>query len=402
MVSHDISVIHSVQDWCTRQHGFATIPRELSLAQKDLGVRPVIATVCSDGEARAHRSCKSARLVVNSFPTWDPSDLGVSLASLRWAASDLAGCHNVLHQHGIWSGTSLMTIAWRKAHAGPVVISPQGSLTRIALRFSRWKKRLAFQTYEGLNLRQADCLHVTSVKEAEGVRRLGLVNPVAVIPNGVTASEVDETGDATRFLEKHNLPAYPRRMLYLSRLHPKKGLELLFRALARAVRDPNAWQLIVAGPNDYPGYKAHLQRKATSLQLGDRVNFVGPVYGTDKNDAFAAADLFVLPTRSDNFALVVAEALVRGVPALTTEGAHPWTLLQQHRCGWWVPRRLSAIIAALKESACTPRQELRSMGKRGRELIMQRFLWRSAAKKSISLYRWLLGRGPQPDFVLHD
>ena len=293
-----------------------------------------------------------------------------------------------------------MTAAWRWAQSKPTVVSPQGSLTRIALRFSKWKKRLALQAYERRNLEQASCLHATSTQEAEGFRRLGLTPPIAVIPNGVAEEETQQAGNGGRFARRFCLPSRSRRMLFLSRLHPKKGIKLLLRVLARLKGSLENWHLIVAGPEDYPGYLGELRQQVADIELCHAVTFVGALYGQEKNDAFAAADLFVLPTRSDNFGIVVAESLARGVPVLTTEGAQPWECVQERECGWWVPRRFSAMASALAQATRLPGPELSAMGARGRKLVEQRFLWRRAARMTLQLYDWLLGRAERPGFVI--
>jgi glycosyltransferase involved in cell wall biosynthesis len=189
-------------------------------------------------------------------------------------------------------------------------------------------------------------------------------------------------------------------MLFLSRLHPQKGMKLLLRALHHANVDLDQWQLILVGPEDYSGYLEELRQLVSDAGLSDAVAFVGPVYGQDKDDAYAAADLFLLPTRSDSFSIAVAEALVRGVPVLTTEGAHPWWRVREHDCGWWVPRRLSSLVSALHQATSKSDHELRAMGSRGQALVKQEFLWSHAAGKTIQLYNWLLGRAQRPGFVV--
>ena len=399
-VSSSVSVVHSVYNWHGGQQGFAAIPRSLSAGQRELGARPSVVTVAPKIVDNLKKSQQDAGLDVLAFPALGPAQFGFSSSGLRWAVSDAAAQHHILHQHGIWNGTSLMTAAWRWAQSKPTVVSPQGSLTRIALRFSKWKKRLVLQAYERRNLEQASCLHATSTQEAEGFRRLGLTPPIAVIPNGVAEEETQQAGDGGRFARRFCLPSQSRRMLFLSRLHPKKGIKLLLRVLARLKGSLENWHLIVAGPEDYPGYLGELRQQVADIELRHAVTFAGALHGQEKNDAFAAADLFVLPTRSDNFGIVVAESLARGVPVLTTEGAQPWECVQERVCGWWVPRRFSAMASALAQATRLPGPELSAMGARGRKLVEQRFLWRRAARMTLRLYDWLLGRAERPGFVI--
>lgn len=200
-----VSALHLVHDWYGRRHGFGAIPRELSLAQQALGATVEVGTVSSRANLQHRIARPSPEVTVVGHPPTGPSSLGFSIAGMRWAMSDGAARYQVLHQHGIWNGISLMAIAWRKGHRGPTIVAPQGSLTRYALRFSRWKKHFALRAYERANLERAGCLHATSPQEAECFRRLKLTNPIAIIPNGVSARDMGKRGEARRFIRAHEL-----------------------------------------------------------------------------------------------------------------------------------------------------------------------------------------------------
>ncbi|MCY2987507.1 MAG: glycosyltransferase [Planctomycetota bacterium] len=206
-------------------------------------------------------------------------------------------------------------------------------------------------------------------------------------------------GDAARFRVRLSLPPDVRLMLFLSRLHLIKGLPLLFEAMAGLRTAFEQWQLVVAGFEDRPGYLAELKRIAATFQVEDRIVWAGPLFGRDKEDAFAAADLFVLPTHSENFAIVVAEALAAGVPVLTTRGA-PWEELRTRGCGWWADVNAESIKEALGEAAGTSKAKLVEMGARGRTLIAEKYMWPQVTRRTIELYDWLLGRSSRPEFVI--
>jgi glycosyltransferase involved in cell wall biosynthesis len=338
---------------------------------------------------------------LNTFHAWWPSRVGYSPSMEQAAMAAKGKCYDVLHQHSIWLAISRVTNRWRTAFSRPTVVAPHGTLEEYTIKISRLKKKLALIAYEMANLRNAACLHATSSHEAMSFRRFGLKNPIAVIPNGVPEESLRNKGDSARFRAKFSIPSKSRLLFFLSRLHPQKGLPLLFEAIAQLLPSLSEWFLIIAGFEDKPGYQQELKRLAVKLGIVEKIIFVGPLFGQDKQDASAAADLFVLPTHSENFGIVIAEALAAGVPVLTTRGT-PWEELQTHKCGWWVDVSVEAIRDALLDVIHRPRQELAEMGQRGKQLVAAKYTWPEVTKRTIDLYNWLLGRGDQPDFVILD
>lgn len=378
---------------------FGLGPVALNLAREQLLARAGAQIWCLDRqevlrEAAASSGLRQDRLA-GFAPSW-PAFLMFSAAMLREAHRQSGGA-DIVHQHGIWTGISLVSAEMRRRFGTPTVVAPHGSLEREALARSRWKKALVRRLYEDRNLRECSCLHACSPMEFEGFREFGLANPVAVIPNGIASDWLESSGDAPRFREKFGIPAQKRILLYLSRITPVKGLPVLLEALHMARRETREWVLVLAGADEF-GHLAEVRDAVSRLGLSDHVLFPGPLYGRDKRDAFAAAELFVLPTKRENFAIVVAEALGAGVPVITTKGA-PWGELLSHDCGWWVDVDPEAIAVALKDAVERPQHELRLMGERGRDLVKARYSWSRAAQMTLELYAWLLGQGERPGFV---
>ena len=263
---------------------------------------------------------------------------------------------DLLHDHGVWlpSNVAAALVAWQTGL--PFAISTRGMLTDWALQHNRWKKRLAWAAYQKRVLGQADLFHVTSQEEINALRALGFDQPAVIIPNGVPLPDMpaEEWGDS----DEH-------RALFLSRVHPKKGLPMLLDAWA-TVR-PAGWTLEIVGPSE-EGHRAELEEQARQLGLEEVIQFFGPVPDDEKWDVYRRADLFVLPTHSENFGIVVAEALAAGVPALTTTGA-PWQDLEHHDCGWWVEPTEQALTTALREAVGASDETRWAMGRRGRRLV---------------------------------
>lgn len=293
---------------------------------------------------------------------------------------------DLLHDHGVWLLTNLASAVAARRLDAPLVVTTRGMLEPWALRHQKWKKRLAWVGYQRWVLRQAALLHATAPMEAEQLRRLGLTTPIAVVPNGVPLPDTWRQAPAT---------SGPRQALFLSRIHPKKGLLMLIDAWDRV--QPENWNLIIAGPSEND-HRSEVEARVQEHGLEDVVSFPGPVADDDKWALYRESDLFVLPTHSENFGVVVAEALASGVPALTTTGA-PWSVLEEEDCGWWVEPEVASLEAALADAVGRPDDERLMMGRRGRALVEERFSWSSVATKMRAAYQWVLGDGPRPDVV---
>lgn len=334
---------------------------------------------------------------IRSFSCKGPTFLGYSPEMESFATGSAGGQFDVVHQHGIWTGISRVTYKISKKHGIPSVIAPHGSLESWALSRSKWKKLIAKYFYESRNLNHAACLHATAVPEHSDFRKFGLLNPVAVIPNGVASKWLNNDGNADNFRNRFKIDQSKRILLFMSRITPKKGLFMLLNAIDMIINDFDDWMLVIIGPDEF-GHKSEIRALVKELGLNDLVKFVDPVFNQLKRDAFSAADLFILPSYSEGAPMVILDALSAGVPVITTK-ASPWQDLSRYGCGWWVDISVNGICEALKHSVNLSKENLEEMGRRGKELVASKYTWTSLAQMTTDLYLWLLGFGKMPEFV---
>jgi glycosyltransferase involved in cell wall biosynthesis len=294
----------------------------------------------------------------------------------------------LIHDHCIWLPTNMAVTAVARRSKVPFVVSLRGMLEPWAMQYSRHKKQIMWHLYQRRNLEAATLLHATAESEAVHLRQLGLRKPIAIIPNGVDLPEQTK--------RKPKEASQPQTILFLSRIHPKKGLFNLIEALRQLPM--TGWQVLIAGP-DEQGHQAEVAAAAGSAGLQHIVHFVGPVDDDDKWDLYRSADLFVLPTYSENFGIVIAEALASGVPVITTTGT-PWQELRTHQCGWWIEPKVEPLRAAIREAFALSDEQRVEMGQRGRNLVESKYSWAAIAAQMSAVYQWILGRGSLPKSVI--
>jgi glycosyltransferase involved in cell wall biosynthesis len=297
----------------------------------------------------------------------------------------------LIHQHGIWLRSSHATTRFAYANSLPLIIAPRGMLEPWAINNSKWKKKLAWLFYQKRDLKLAVGFHATAQSEADSIRCLGFKQPIAVIPNGVELPLLE-----TKVPNSEDVKPKIRTALFLSRINPKKGLPMLLDAWAQIA--PVGWRLIIAG-NDDSNHLPKVEAKIAELKLKEQVEVAGSLFGEAKEEAFRNADLFILPSYSENFGIVVAEALSYGIPVLTTTGC-PWQELQTNACGWWVEPTLDGIKSGLDVALATTGEQLAEMGTHGRNLVEANYQWPGIAEKMNLFYKWIVDGGEQPDFVV--
>ena len=277
----------------------------------------------------------------------------------------------VVHTHGVWTPTIVAAAAAALSGGSRLVISPHGMLCREALRRSRFAKQIAWLACVRRQVTRASAVHVTSLHEAADLQRLlPDVTPVLI-----------GWGVETRQHEPTRSPRVGDRVAaYLGRMLPIKGLDMLVDAWSDA--KPEGWILRLAGPCD-PGMAYFLRNRITARGMADRIRLEAPVAHAEIPRFLAGIDLFVLPSRSENFSLVVGEALVAGVPVITTS-ATAWEEVTDRGCGWCVPPDTKSLAGAIKAATHTSPAELLEMGNRGSSWVRRVFTWPDVAQRLIN------------------
>jgi glycosyltransferase involved in cell wall biosynthesis len=307
------------------------------------------------------------------------SDLGDSTLGYTGRLSDVLsnfGLPDIFHDSGLWLPHNHAISRRARLAKRPVVVSVRGMLEPAALRHRSWKKRLAWHLYQRRNLEAAAALHVTGDLEAQNVGTLGLRSRIVCIPNGI------EVPAGPRELR----PTRQRKLVFLGRMHPIKGLPMLLEAWSRV--QPVGWTLEISGP-DENGHRKVLETIIAAQGLAGSVVLRGPVRGQEKTSFLKEASIFVLPSHSENFGVAAGEALAAGVPVIATKGT-PWSALEVENCGWYVETSVKGIEGGLRRALALTQGELMEMGRRGRAYVERAFSWDRVAEDMEALYRSIL------------
>ncbi len=294
-----------------------------------------------------------------------------------------AGARYIFHLHGLWSPTVRRAARFAVRHNIPYFLSSSGMLSAWCLGGKSFKKKLGWGLIQKKDIENAACILTTS--EAEKVDVSGLIpgQKIVVVPIGCNERKDKQS---VTLVSPGN--GSVRRALSVGRLNRVKGYAELIRAWSK-VR-PEGWTLAIAGP-DEKGYMKKLKSLITNLQLSNSIVLLGEVDDDAKWALMDDCDLYIAPSKSENFGMAIAEALQSGLPVITTTGT-PWREIVEHQCGWWVKPVAASLEKALKEATSLDRESLNEKGENARKLIADKYSWKNIAEETVELYRSAISR----------
>ncbi len=355
------------------------------------GAEVSIATL--NGEfSDATLASKAAGVKLHSFPIRFRCKPWYS-AAIRHELRELIKDADIVHGNGMWEYTNWCTGSEAIRQRKPYITSFQGSIMHTRKNWTL-RHKLVWKLLDGRYVQKASCLHACTQEELMSIRSVGLTNPVALIPNGVEVWSLLPQDTIKRLVPEFT---GKKIFLFLSRIHPGKGVFDLVEAWRDLNPCPDERQLILAGP----GLSVHIEQLKKLIRSNGengRITYIGPCFGKRRIAAFQACDVFVLPSYTENFGLVVGEALASGKPVIATHGV-PWPDLAEYQCGWWIPNGVSTLVDSLRRAINASDEQRLAMGQRGRALIMKKYSWPQIARQMKQTYEWILGGGSSPPWI---
>jgi glycosyltransferase involved in cell wall biosynthesis len=394
-----MKVLHIIPSVAAIRGGPSQAVLEMVKALRSQGIDAEIATTNDNGsdllDVPLRQRTQYQQVPVWFFPRYSPNynavrEFAFSSQLTTWLWQNVSQ-YDLLHVHAIFSYTSTIGMLIARLQGIPYICRPLGQLCQWSLQQSACKKQIYLNLVERANLNSSHALHLTSQQEQQEVSQLGLKSPSFILPHGLSIPP--SIPDAKKRLRQRlELPEDEPIILFMSRLHSKKGLDYLIPALGKLLDRP--FTFVLAGSGS-PEYEAEVGNLLLKSDINHRTYRVGFVEGEFKNLLLQGADLFVLTSHSENFGIAVLEALAAGTPVIATPGVALASVLQQERVGYVTELNIEAIASAIKHCLTHP-QETQAMGMFAHQLIWEKYTWNGIVTTLIPIYDSILKQKPMP------
>jgi len=330
---------------------------------------------------------KAPNFHIRRFPALELGDYNISIP-LAFALKKDVRSYDIVHINSLYKFSSTVAALYCRLYKVPYLVRPHGTLDPYIFRRHRLIKSIYEKMFEWQNLEHAAAVHFTAFEEMELVRPLRLKIRGVVVPLGVDANAFRISGVSGRFRAKWQITPSKNIILFLGRINFKKGLDLLVRAFSQISKCREDLHLVLAGPDD-EGYGAKVRHWLVREGALSKTTFTGIVAGSDKLDILAAAQLFVLPSYTENFGLAVVEAMAAGLPVVISNRVNIWHEIFEAHAGVVVNCDAEELAGAMERLLLNP-VDAKEMGERARRLVKERFTWERVAPLMIELYRNIL------------
>ncbi|NWF61046.1 MAG: glycosyltransferase [Fischerella sp.] len=331
---------------------------------------------------------------IRYFSCWHRQDFIVSLPLINWLIQNIAD-YDIVHTNTVFAPIVSFVHWLCQLRQIPYIMTPHGMLEPWALSYKGWKKRLYYNIFEKLALQKASAIQVIANVEAHNVKSLGFEH-IVTVPNGIHRQEFENLPEPEVFYQHFPETCNKNLILFLGRIDPKKGLDLLAPAFATVRAKFPQTHLVVAGPDNI-GFLSTAQHYFLQAGCLDAVTFTGMLTGELKHAALAAANLYVAPSYSEGFSMSVLEGMASGLPCVITTGCN-FPEAATAKAAYVVDININAIADGLIQYLSNP-QQAKAMGERARGFIFQNYTWNSAAEKLIPVYKSIFDRKPLPKYL---
>lgn len=330
------------------------------------------------------------------FPSYSFQNYHWSWQLRQWLWLNISN-YDLIHINALFALTNLAAYHASRIHQVPYIITPRGMLEPWALTYKAWKKKPYYTLFDRPALNHASAVHMLSLAEANQVRPLWLKAPMLIVPNGIHHQSFEPLASPDRFFQEFPATRGKNLVLFLGRIHPKKGLDLLAQAFSKVhIQFPNT-HLVIAGP-DQTNLLPTVEKYFLQIGCLDAVTFTGMLTGDLKQAALAAATVYVAPSYSEGFSMSVLEGMASGLPCVITTGCN-FPEAASAQVAHVVDPSADPIAAALSHCLQDP-ATAKAMGQRARQFIFDHYTWNKIAKDLIQAYGAIIEKRPIPPCLM--